>query len=215
MSFQAKSTVVGAFACRTLNIVCTVLRLVFLNQVLTSQSASYWTARVQSVTQMSIAYSITACVIPYMRPLMQAFETRDGSLRRSSTEPSFRLSERSSKESIIKGRTARLFGFSRIVAGPTRLRSTAIHEHTFSAENLQDVSRLLAPQEAVLRSERPEKPSVDTVETMDWGATQESKRIMVLSSEVEILGKPAPARREVRSARSGENSHGFQAADFV
>jgi hypothetical protein len=99
MNSRPKTTVISAFACRLPNILCTIIRLVFLHQSLTSNSSSYWAARVQGVTQLAIAYTITACVMPYLRPLMQAYENADGSQIRSSNEPKSKLSERSSRGS--------------------------------------------------------------------------------------------------------------------
>jgi hypothetical protein len=49
---------------------------------------------------MSVSYTITSCVIPYLRPLMQAYENEDGTLSHASTHSaqlSFTMSKRSSR----------------------------------------------------------------------------------------------------------------------
>jgi hypothetical protein len=74
--------------------------VVFVAQPLSRERSPFWTSRIQSATQISISYTITSCVIPYLRPLMQAFENEDGTLSRSPThslQPSFSLSKRSSR----------------------------------------------------------------------------------------------------------------------
>ncbi|KAF2255633.1 hypothetical protein BU26DRAFT_557142 [Trematosphaeria pertusa] len=97
MTRRQKYVVVGAFACRIPNIILTIIRLVFLSEPIVASTSDFWNARVSSVTQIAIGYTVTACVVPYLRPLVQAYEPGIG--RRQSREPSFKLSERSSRGS--------------------------------------------------------------------------------------------------------------------
>lgn len=123
MSFRSKCAVAGAFICRLPNAVFTIIRLVFLQETLTPTNSPYWAARVQSITQLAIGYTVTACVIPYLRPLMQAYENADGSLRRPSTVPSFKLSERSSQRSRNASTAARS-GMLAIQSGTSQKNSS-------------------------------------------------------------------------------------------
>ncbi|KAL5375138.1 hypothetical protein DPSP01_011451 [Paraphaeosphaeria sporulosa] len=74
---SSRLAIIGAFACRLPNVVLTILRLVFLNITLTPEKSAYWKSRVACTTQMAIGWSIFSCVIPYLRPLVTAYE-RDG-----------------------------------------------------------------------------------------------------------------------------------------
>jgi hypothetical protein len=99
MHLRDKLVVTGAFACRAPNIGASITRLVFLAQPLTPANSAHWTSRVQGTTQLAIGYTLTACVIPYLRPLMQAYEFPDGSTWRSSTEKSGSKGSKSAKGS--------------------------------------------------------------------------------------------------------------------
>ena len=91
MSARAKYTVVGAFSCRVPNIAITLTRLVFLQ--VSAQTSAIRIARIQAATQLGIAYTIVSCIFPYLRPLMQSYES-DGT-GHTSDEATFKLSDRS------------------------------------------------------------------------------------------------------------------------
>ncbi|KAL5434617.1 hypothetical protein PMIN05_007697 [Paraphaeosphaeria minitans] len=90
---SSRLAIIGAFACRLpyvaqesmsaqpsdypSNILLTILRLLFLNMSLTPENSAYWKSRVACTTQIAIGWSIFSCVIPYLRPLITAYE-RDG-----------------------------------------------------------------------------------------------------------------------------------------
>lgn len=222
MNVRAKWTVIAAFACRLPNIACSLLRLFFLSQPLSSTSSSYWAAHEQSVTQLSIAYTITTCVVPYLRPLMQAYEGQGGTPR-GSKDPSFILSDRSSKGSVSSGRPQPR-GLARIASAPGRSLNKATDEPTFSAANMQDISRLLAPEKVASKRTWSAEPSVVIVKTRDWSVQHEDKTSeaeLVNSDTIRANPRPsqpsllAPSRPVARSARSGQDGNGFDAADFV
>jgi hypothetical protein len=56
------------------NIALTIVRLLFLNETLTLTNSAYWTSRVALTTQLAIGYTMTACIIPYLRPVIAAHE---------------------------------------------------------------------------------------------------------------------------------------------
>lgn len=174
MNARAKWTVIGAFASRILNIACTILRLVFLTKSLTPASSSYWAARVQSITQLSIAYTVTACVVPFLRPLMQAYDRQDGSPR-GSKEPSFILRERSSKGSVSSGGRPTPGILMRLGSASSHARGKGVDEPGFSSANLRDVGRLLEPEKAVLKRTRSAEPAGAVVKTTDWSVRHEDR----------------------------------------
>jgi hypothetical protein len=57
--------------------VLTILRLVFLNMTLAPEKSAYWKSRIACTTQIAIGWTIFSCIIPYLRPLVTAYE-RDG-----------------------------------------------------------------------------------------------------------------------------------------
>jgi hypothetical protein len=73
------------------NVIITVTRLVFLNT--TGPSEAVHIARIQATAQLAIGYTIVSCVIPYLRPLMQSYESDD--LGHGRADSSFKLSDRS------------------------------------------------------------------------------------------------------------------------
>ncbi|KAF3035425.1 hypothetical protein E8E12_003345 [Didymella heteroderae] len=91
MSARAKFTVVGAFSCRIPNMAITLTRLVFLNT--TGPTEAIHVARIQATAQLAVGYTIVSCVIPYLRPLMQSYESDDVVHGRAGS--SFKLSDRS------------------------------------------------------------------------------------------------------------------------
>ncbi|KAF2856492.1 hypothetical protein T440DRAFT_512523 [Plenodomus tracheiphilus IPT5] len=221
MTTRAKLTVIFAFACRIPNIACTIIRLVFLHTTPTPKSSSFYTARLQTTTQLAIAYTITSCVVPYLRPLMQAHENSDGSLRRSSVNPSFKLSQGSSKESG-NSRGKKYFKMSRASSAALgETGSRGVGERMAVSATYEDVGRLLGPQRVELGRSRSEEPPVaGGVKSIDWDLEHEIRPVVPLV----LRGKPEPSnlsepwrgrRPGVRSARSGEESWSFTAADFV
>jgi hypothetical protein len=117
------------------NMAITLTRLVFLNT--TSRSEAIHIARIQATSQLAIGYTIISCVIPYLRPLMQSYESEDSPHGRK--EYSFKLSDRS-RES--KG--------SRDLIGARELqvldRGKAKDLGLGVGEDVSDVGRLLEPE---------------------------------------------------------------------
>ncbi|KAL1600820.1 hypothetical protein SLS60_007208 [Paraconiothyrium brasiliense] len=112
----SRLAILGAFACRLPNIALTILRLVFLNMTLTPENSAYWKSRVACTTQMAIGWTIFSCVIPYLRPIITAYE-RDGMSSKSCssriTEPfslSLRMEPRR-QSSLHHPEAARTIGF--------------------------------------------------------------------------------------------------------
>jgi hypothetical protein len=224
MSIGAKWTVVGAFACRSPNIICTIIRLVFLRQPLTPDSSSYWTARVQSVTQFAIGYTVTACVIPYLRPLMQAYEP-DGSGRSSCTAPNFKLSERSSRGSVGSVGRSRPWGFFRVASARGRAQSATTYEHPFLNMDIADVGGLITPHKTALKRTRSEKPGSATVFTKDWSIVHGNRRDSVVPQSPggpvtgtgldEITPLPFLSDRARQNQESDKDDDTSEAGDIV
>ncbi|KAF1934393.1 uncharacterized protein M421DRAFT_521 [Didymella exigua CBS 183.55] len=91
MSMRAKGTVVGAFACRLPNVALTLAHLLFLT--LPAPTTAIHSSRIHAPTQLAISYTIVSCVIPYLRPLMQSYES-DGT-GHGGAAATFNLSDRS------------------------------------------------------------------------------------------------------------------------
>ncbi|KAL6712603.1 hypothetical protein ACN47E_000480 [Coniothyrium glycines] len=149
LPLSAKFAVVAVFLCRLPNIACTVLRLVFLHKPLTEVNSAYWMARVHVTTQLAIAYTITACVIPYLRPLMQAYES-DGSRRGSATIPNFKMSQQMMQTQALPHTWRNGWGVGRVVSRSQRAEAD---EAPFMNMDIVDIGGLLtAPQRARTRS---------------------------------------------------------------
>ena len=106
MALKSKVVVVGAFSWRILyvlrlpisvslraldltaqsNVAFTCTRLAFLSQPLETSTSHIWDTRVVCTTQLAIGYTITAAVIPYLKPFMMAYEPPDKT--HASTYPS-------------------------------------------------------------------------------------------------------------------------------
>jgi hypothetical protein len=125
----------GVGLTRNRNMAITLTRLVFLST--TGPSEAIQIARIQATNQLAIGYTLVSCVIPYLRPLMQSYESDDGAHGRN--EYSFKLSDRS-RES--KG--------SRDVMGAREIqvldKGKAKDLDLGIDEELNDVSRLLEPE---------------------------------------------------------------------
>ncbi|KAF2178014.1 hypothetical protein K469DRAFT_347739 [Zopfia rhizophila CBS 207.26] len=97
MELMSKVIVVGAFSCRIPNAAFSITRLAFLHHSLTPTTSHYYTSRIVCTTQLSIGYTITASIIPYLKPFMQAYEQPP-----SSYPSKFSKSSKSSKSSNFK-----------------------------------------------------------------------------------------------------------------
>ncbi|KAI8937658.1 hypothetical protein NX059_005362 [Plenodomus lindquistii] len=228
MPLGSKLTVIFCFSCRLPNVVCTILRLIYLDAPLTPTTSSYYSARLYAVTQLAIAYTITSCVIPYLRPLIQAHENADGTLRRPSGKASYKLSQ----SSAVSGHSGRKTSFrkSRAASAPMtdiESKGDAHHHRTAGSATYEDIGRLLQPVNPVVARSRSEEPvSVSAgssgVKTFDWDLEAEIRPVvpvvppLVDPMRSSRLSEPWRGRRPVvRSARSGEDSGSFTAADFV
>ncbi|CAN8104704.1 unnamed protein product [Discula destructiva] len=100
MAKQAKMTVVGAFSCRTLNIVLTIARLAFLNMDFTARTSPFWTSRVFSTTQLAIGCTIMSYIMIHVRALIQAYEPKQNCA--SSNSRSFSTIQRSQQSQSLR-----------------------------------------------------------------------------------------------------------------
>lgn len=117
------------------NMATTLARLVFLNT--TGPSEAIHTARIQATTQLAIGYTVVSCVIPYLRPLMQSYESDDGIHGRK--DSSFKFSDRSreskSSRDLISAKELKVLD-----KGKAKDMGLGV------GEELNDVSRLLGPE---------------------------------------------------------------------
>ena len=137
MSAQAKYTVVGAFSSRVPNIAIMLIRLTFV--YVSAPTSAIHIARIQAATQLGIGYTIVSCVVPYLRPLMQSYESDRMGL--GSEEATFKLSDRS--------RGSKGSGSDEIGESKGKGRAMGME--------LNDVSRLLSPERpgfAMLKSKK-------------------------------------------------------------
>ncbi|KAF2204122.1 hypothetical protein GQ43DRAFT_205709 [Delitschia confertaspora ATCC 74209] len=74
MSLKSKLVVVGAFSCRIPNIALSILRLIFIHASYLPQTSHHWSTRVISTTQIALGVSITASIVPYLKPFMMAYD---------------------------------------------------------------------------------------------------------------------------------------------
>ncbi|OAL57147.1 hypothetical protein IQ07DRAFT_29344 [Pyrenochaeta sp. DS3sAY3a] len=146
MHLRDKLVVIGAFACRAPNIAASITRLVFLAQPLTPANSAHWTSRVQATTQLAIGYTLTACVIPYLRPLMQAYEFPDGSTRGSSSGKSGSRFSKGSKGSAWSA--SKNASMNASTAGIYEGRATT--QRMSMGPDLRDIGGLLERPESVL-----------------------------------------------------------------
>ncbi|KAH7381575.1 hypothetical protein BKA66DRAFT_570710 [Pyrenochaeta sp. MPI-SDFR-AT-0127] len=216
MSLRAKFTVFGAFACRLPNVGCTIVRLIFLHETLIPATSAYWTARVQSITQIAVGYTVTACVIPYLRPLMQAYENPDGSLRRSSTVPSFKLSEISSQRSRNASAVAR--SGTSTVASKTSRKNSSMEDIQYASMSLDDaiLMRPHSVQDVALPG---------SVSTRDWSTRHEHRSSFAGPSKPDVLDMEVGSnqRRSLPSSLPGgvvarsawDDRDGFDTTDFA
>ncbi|CAI6335550.1 unnamed protein product [Periconia digitata] len=103
MALKSKLIVVGAFSWRVPNIAFTFIRLAFLQYPFEPSTSHIWHSRVVTVTQLSIGYTITASVIPYLKPFMMAYDpptkTQASSYQLSSSGTRVKLSNLASQHS--------------------------------------------------------------------------------------------------------------------
>jgi hypothetical protein len=107
-----------------------------------------YAARVHGSTQVAVGYTIVACVIPYLGPLMQSYED-DGRKFKGPEEPSFDLSERS-RESKGSGFGSGARSAAGAGAGAGNMVESKGKGKMMGME-LSDVSKLLGPETASTR----------------------------------------------------------------
>lgn len=98
----------------------TLTRLVFIST--TAPTDAIRVARLQATAQLAIGYTVVSCVVPYLRPLMQSYESEEVGHGRA--DASFQLSAR--------------LGSKGVGAEKGKARSIGLE--------LNDVSRLLGPE---------------------------------------------------------------------
>ena len=118
------------------------MRLLFIST--TANTSAIDIARIQATTQLSIGYTIVSCVIPYLRPLVQRYET-DGT-EYGQDDATFKLSDRS-KESNSSGP-----GAGDVVEGKGKGKAVG--------PELNDMGQLLGPGLATLKSKEVVKREV-------------------------------------------------------
>lgn len=96
-----------------------------------ASTSAIYIARIQATTQLAVGYTIVACVIPYLRPLMQSYEDDGVKSGSGSGGATFVLSDRS------RGSKGSGSGFGE-VEGKEKSKAFGLE--------LNDVSRLLSPE---------------------------------------------------------------------